>query len=298
MQASGFDEFQVVSSPDCCDDCKAINGHHYPIPKLATGENAPPMHPNCRCSIAPYEARDEAGDDGFDEAAFDEWSDTYDEHGLSWEDWKKRRDNPEQGKDEEREKSRDKDREYAVNWEKVKSPEYKQKFIKLVNDEELADRLYQKAIDILEHRSGTDFEDIHLIDSKSKKVVASQTKTETVSVSDEADRHQHVIYNDEMKRAIKKAEPKQLISIHNHPENYPPSGSDFASAFRNGYGYGVIACHNGDIYGYKVGKKEFSARAFDLAVEKNRLIFGSIDKAYQVTLDEFSENYGLRWIKL
>lgn len=298
MQVSGFDEFQVVSSPDCCDDCKAINGHHYPIPKLATGENAPPMHPNCRCSIAPYEARDEAGDDGFDEAAFDEWSDTYDEHGLSWEDWKKRRDNPEQGKDEEREKSRDKDREYAVNWEKVKSPEYKQKFIKLVNDEELADRLYQKAIDILEHRSGTDFEDIHLIDSKSKKVVASQTKTETVSVSDEADRHQHVIYNDEMKRAIKKAEPKQLISIHNHPENYPPSGSDFASAFRNGYGYGVIACHNGDIYGYKVGKKEFSARAFDLAVEKNRLIFGSIDKAYQVTLDEFSENYGLRWIKL
>lgn len=123
MQASGFDEFQIVSSPDCCDDCKAINGHHYPIPKLATGENAPPMHPNCRCSIAPYEARDEAGDDGFDEAAFDEWSDTYDEHGLSWEDWKKRRDNPEQGKDEEREKSRDKDREYAVNWEKVKSPE-------------------------------------------------------------------------------------------------------------------------------------------------------------------------------
>lgn len=141
-----------------------------PLPKLASGENAPPMYPNCRCSIAPYEARDEDSDKDFDEAAFDEWSDTYDEHGLSWEDWKKRRDNPEQGKDEEREKSRDKDREYAVNWEKVKSPEYKQKFIELVNDEELADRLYQKAIDILEHRSGTDFEDIHLIDSKSKRL--------------------------------------------------------------------------------------------------------------------------------
>ena len=93
MQASGFDEFQIISSSDCCDDCQAIDGEHFPLPKLASGTNAPPMHPNCRCSIAPYEARDEDSDKDFDEAAFDEWSDTYDEHGLSWEDWKRQRDN-------------------------------------------------------------------------------------------------------------------------------------------------------------------------------------------------------------
>ena len=94
MQASGFDEFQVVASPDCCEECQAIDGKHYPIPKLASGTNAPPMHPNCRCSIAPYEARDEDGDKDFDEAAFDEWCDYMEEHeddedALTWEEWKK-----------------------------------------------------------------------------------------------------------------------------------------------------------------------------------------------------------------
>lgn len=95
MQASGFDEFQVVASPDCCEECQAIDGKHYPIPKLASGTNAPPMHPNCRCSIAPYEARDEDGDKDFDEAAFDEWCDYMEKHeddpnAMTWEEWKSR----------------------------------------------------------------------------------------------------------------------------------------------------------------------------------------------------------------
>lgn len=94
MVAGGFEEFQVVASPNCCEECQAINGEHFPIPKLATGTNAPPMHPNCRCSIAPYEARNEDSDKDFDEAAFDEWCDYMEEHeddedALTWEEWKK-----------------------------------------------------------------------------------------------------------------------------------------------------------------------------------------------------------------
>lgn len=92
MVAGGFEEFQVVASPNCCKECQAINGEHFPIPKLATGTNAPPMHPNCRCSIAPFEARDE-DDDDFDEASFDEWCDYMEEHeddpnAMTWEEWK------------------------------------------------------------------------------------------------------------------------------------------------------------------------------------------------------------------
>lgn len=94
MVAGGFEEFQVVASPNCCKECQAINGEHFPLPKLASGENAPPMHPNCRCSIAPYEARNEDSDKDFDEAAFDEWCDYMEEHeddedALTWEEWKK-----------------------------------------------------------------------------------------------------------------------------------------------------------------------------------------------------------------
>ena len=94
FKACGFDEFQIIANPDCCKECQAINGEHFPLPKLASGENAPPMHPNCRCSIAPYEARNEDSDKDFDEAAFDEWCDYMEEHeddedALTWEEWKK-----------------------------------------------------------------------------------------------------------------------------------------------------------------------------------------------------------------
>ncbi|UNT94499.1 minor capsid protein [Allobaculum sp. Allo2] len=95
FKACGFDEFQIIANPDCCKECQAINGEHFPLPKLASGENAPPMHPNCRCSIAPYEARDEDGDKDFDEAAFDEWCDYMEKHeddpnAMTWEEWKSR----------------------------------------------------------------------------------------------------------------------------------------------------------------------------------------------------------------
>lgn len=95
FKACGFDEFQIIANPGCCKECQAINGEHFPLPKLASGENAPPMHPNCRCSIAPYEARDEDGDKDFDEAAFDEWCDYMEKHeddpnAMTWEEWKSR----------------------------------------------------------------------------------------------------------------------------------------------------------------------------------------------------------------
>lgn len=96
MKASGFDEFQIIASPDCCDECQAIDGKHFPIAKLAAGTNAPPMHPNCRCSIAPFVARDD-DDDDFDEESFDEWCDYMEEHeddpnAMTWEEWKKKSD--------------------------------------------------------------------------------------------------------------------------------------------------------------------------------------------------------------
>lgn len=41
------------------------------------GENAPPMHPNCRCSVAAY----------MDDESYQEWLDSYKEHGLTYEEY-------------------------------------------------------------------------------------------------------------------------------------------------------------------------------------------------------------------
>lgn len=83
-----------------------------------------------------------------------------------------------------------------------KQPRIQKKFeIEGIN-QEAQQTLYNKSKDILKHRDGTDYEDLYLIGSHSGKVVGSQTKTEYAAVN-EFDKHYGVVYNDDVKRAIK-----------------------------------------------------------------------------------------------
>ena len=78
---NGFDEYEYIAcgNNDVCSVCKALDGKPFKVDDMMPGENAPPMHPNCHCSIAAY----------MDNEAYEEWLDTYKEHGMSYEEWKK-----------------------------------------------------------------------------------------------------------------------------------------------------------------------------------------------------------------
>lgn len=54
FEANGFDEYTFLANVGCCDVCSALNGKHFKIKKMMPGENAAPLHPNCRCSTAAY----------------------------------------------------------------------------------------------------------------------------------------------------------------------------------------------------------------------------------------------------
>lgn len=56
---NGFTEYTFVVNGRCCDICKALDGKHFKVEDMEPGENAPPMHPNCRCSTAAYEDDEE-----------------------------------------------------------------------------------------------------------------------------------------------------------------------------------------------------------------------------------------------
>ena len=77
---NGFSEYEYVacSKGDVCPICKALDGKHFKAEDMMPGENAPPMHPNCHCSTAAY----------MDNESYDEWINSYKEHGLNFEDWK------------------------------------------------------------------------------------------------------------------------------------------------------------------------------------------------------------------
>lgn len=283
LEENGFEEYEFIANGHCCPVCDALDGKHFNLRDLMPGKNAPPMHPNCRCSTAAYE----------DDEEYRAWLD-YLAKGGTTEEWEKVRSNI----GYEQEKSSKKDKEYSVIWENVNSKEYRDKFKEIYEDEKVQKTLHVKAIDILRHRQGTDYEDMHLINRFTGKTEASQTKVEyEKNIPDEL-KHNQIWYNSEIKRAISKTHEKTFITVHNHPDNKPPSGGDFEGAFRNGYYAGISVCHNGTIYYYKVGKKRFTGTLYDATVDKYKKLGYNEDKAYELTLNQFQEQYGIVWRKI
>lgn len=54
FERNGFTEYEFIVNGGCCDICAALSGKHFKVAKMMPGENAPPMHPHCRCSTAAY----------------------------------------------------------------------------------------------------------------------------------------------------------------------------------------------------------------------------------------------------
>ena len=79
---NGFDEYVYVACTkgDVCPICKGLDDKHFKVDDMMPGENAPPMHPNCHCSTAAY----------MDDKLYEEWLNSYKEHGLSYEEYSQR----------------------------------------------------------------------------------------------------------------------------------------------------------------------------------------------------------------
>lgn len=59
FERNGFEEYEFIVNSGCCDICQGLNGKHFKVAKMMPGENAPPLHPHCRCSTAAYSDRKE-----------------------------------------------------------------------------------------------------------------------------------------------------------------------------------------------------------------------------------------------
>jgi proteasome lid subunit RPN8/RPN11 len=126
-----------------------------------------------------------------------------------------------------------------VNKTYIDSGEYRKKFDKLTDNPEVNKSLYECAKKALKHRSGTEFEDMYWIDGESGNIL--------LSVTDSTD-ERAIVYSDRIKNAIKDYD--NAITLHTHPSSMPPSISDLNSCCKNNYSMGIVACHNGKIFGY------------------------------------------------
>lgn len=95
---------------------------------------------------------------------------------------------------------------------------------------------------IYKHRDGSDMEDLYFIDS-SNGIVRMNTRGTDLGTCRPTKA---------MNKMIASAQEGTIIGIHNHPRNSAPSIPDIMVAAERKYKYGIVACHDGTLYRYKV----------------------------------------------
>ena len=144
----------------------------------------------------------------------------------------------------------------TINHAYISGGSYRRKFDKISSSPELNRLLYQLSKKMLKHRSGTKYEDMYWRDP----VDLSKVACETASSSEE-----EIIYTASIISKIKKY--NNLITIHSHPNGFPPSINDLNSNYYNHYGVGIVACHDGKIFIYSSGE-EINDDYYKLTVEE------------------------------
>lgn len=87
------------------------------------------------------------------------------------------------------------------------------------------------------------------------------------------------------------------MTIHSHPNSFPPSISDINSNFCNNYSIGIIVCHNGKIYMYSA-EEEISRDYYNLTVaEYLKQGYNECD-AQANALDEIKNKFIIRFKKV
>lgn len=252
---NGFDHYEFIcnfhaSKHGTCDICKGLNGKHFKVDDMMPGKNAPPMHPHCRCSTAAWE----------DDAEYDAWLDHLEQGGTT-EDWDgmsaSKREQLVEAKRVEM-NAAETERQYGVKYsdpnvdfDYINSEEYRKKFTALTESAEVNEAIYETAKKILTHCDGTKHEDLYLINADDGTIFAKETETK---------RESGIVYSEQFLAKLEELKKSgiSVIGIHNHPQGTPPTADDFRKAQENGYKYGIVAGHNGQLYVFETPTEPIS----------------------------------------
>lgn len=266
---NGFTQYKFMALGSACEICAAINGDVFDVEDAEPGLNMPPMHPNCMCSTAPYE----------DTTDFDNWLNGIDEHGLTFDEWRKSAVS-EKGNSYRTGTNR-------VDLDYIRSSSYRRKFNQITDNSKVNDAIRQYATASLVHRNGTDGEDLYIVNAKTGELLLRKISSKNVLEVN--------VKREEIASLLKNK--TSLIGIHNHPTNILPTGSDFAAAGYRNYKFGVIVTHDGRVFKYSSGNRPFLASLLDNRIEKyqGKEYNLSKEEAHIKALNEFRKEYGITW---
>lgn len=144
----------------------------------------------------------------------------------------------------------------------IHSREFDNKFNKLSNPPEVNKQLKTCARKALLNNDGTTNEDLYLIHAKTGKLLGKIVGY---------DYAKGALYTRELKEIINRNKGS-IITLHSHPNNNPPTGSDLISAAWHGYKKGYVVTIAGDVHEYELLKKNkealFAFTQFDKKVAR------------------------------
>lgn len=169
-----------------------------------------------------------------------------------------------------------------VNKTYIDGGEYRRKFNNATDNPDVNKSLYNCSKEALKHRSGTVYEDMYWLDSKSGNVL--------LSITDSTD-ERAIVYTEKIKRAI--SGRSDIITIHTHPSSMPPSISDLNSCCRNQYKMGFVACHDGRLFSYS-SNEIINERIYSAYIE--RFLKDGYDEfdAQLKALEKLSQNFDIK----
>ncbi len=143
--------------------------------------------------------------------------------------------------------------DYAVPKDLVGSRKFRSKFASMDSDKKVQRQYYQVAKSMLQHRSGTNGEDLYFYNTRTKKWYKSTTGTKPGTPD----------YTEEIRRGLKESKKGEIVSFHNHPLGMPPSDGDLNAMLKNGYKKGYTIGHNGVIFEYTAPKEFIPPSMYD-----------------------------------
>ncbi|MCQ2521943.1 MAG: helix-turn-helix domain-containing protein [Lachnospiraceae bacterium] len=159
----------------------------------------------------------------------------------------------------------------------IASGAYRQKFDIITTSRAVNKLVYQKAKEMLHHRTGTEYEDMYWLDMRTCSIICSKLDETNTS---------EIRHTKSIDKLLKNQ--ASVLAMHTHPHSMPPSADDFNTFYRAGYKMGIVVCHDGTVYRYSA-VREISEALLERYIYRYYMETGDERKAQLMALDKFVE---------
>lgn len=274
LKREGFDSYtiEVVHDERACEECEGVNGSTFRFEDMQVGVNFPPLHPYCRCQIAP---------------AVDDWD--------AWQQKQEELARQKQARVEENEAfvkaKKDGKNRYSVNYKRVNTKEYHDKFGQLPVSKPVQEQLYIQTGRMLQELDGTPYERLVALDARTGDLVADTYSHELVKLAASFDK-------DELK--IVRKHKNGTILLHNHPgDSYPSLADIYSAMMTEGVSGSLVSGHGGTVYYIEPIKLRDFEERYNILLEEAKQFTTEMERAQLIALINLEEeNEVKKWYRV